>query len=162
MGFVPYVVLLEFLEVLCVGNRDDGFDRHQVDHLLEGVLLPLELLVRLDLEEIPTLCDVLGSWVKELWFIDPPQSRLLFSGAGCNLASLRTSKRNPFFPPHLVVAKWLANVARCSTRCPTEWRVGCLTMASSGTASILPITISAMAVTVVVIATMVALFVRYK
>ena len=26
--FVPYVVLLEFLDVLCVDGRDNGFDRH--------------------------------------------------------------------------------------------------------------------------------------
>ena len=38
--FLPYVFLLEFLDVLRVNGCNDGFDHHQVDHLLEGVLLP--------------------------------------------------------------------------------------------------------------------------
>ena len=41
--FVPYIVLLKFLDIFCVDGCDDGFDRHQVDQLLEGVLLPLNL-----------------------------------------------------------------------------------------------------------------------
>ena len=43
--FVPCIVLLEFLDVLCVNGRNYGFKCHQVAHLLEGVLLPLDLLV---------------------------------------------------------------------------------------------------------------------
>ena len=52
MVFVPYVVLLEVLNILCVNGRDNDFDCHRVDHLLEGVLMPLDLLVRLELEEL--------------------------------------------------------------------------------------------------------------
>ena len=78
------------------------------------------------------------------------------------MASLRTSGRNPCLPPHLVVAKWLANVASCSTSCSTEWRVGCPTMVSNVTAYIRPIAILVMTVTVVVISAMVAPFMRYK
>ena len=43
-----------------------------------------------------------------------------------------------------------------------DWMLGCPKMVSSGMASILPLTILVMAVTVVVIAAMVAPFVRYK
>ena len=64
--------------------------------------------------------------------------------------------------PHLVVVKWLAKVESCLKRCCTELRVGCLKMALRGTDYIRPITILAMAVTVFVIATMVAPFIRYR
>ena len=69
--FVPYVVLLEFLDGFCVDSHDNGFDCHQVDHLLEGALLPLNLLVRLELEELSTLGAVRISWVEDLFFLDP-------------------------------------------------------------------------------------------
>ena len=88
-------------------------------------------------------------------FFSRLQSRLLFSEAGLVLASLRTSGRNLCFPPHLVVAKWLANFVSCSSRCHTYWRVGCPTMESIWTASIVPLTILVMTATVVVIAAMV-------
>ena len=78
------------------------------------------------------------------------------------MSSLGTSRRNPCFPSHLVVAKWLTNIASFSTRCHMETRMGCLTMASSGTASILPLTILVAAVTVVVIVATVSALVRYK
>ena len=68
--FVPYVVLLEFIYVLRGNVCNDGFDHHRFDHLLESVLLPLNLLVRLELEKLSTVGDVLSSWVDELWFID--------------------------------------------------------------------------------------------
>ena len=95
-------------------------------------------------------------------FLSRSQSRFLLPLAGQILASLRTSERNPCFPPHLVVAKWLANVTSFLTRCRTEWRVVCPTMVSSGTSYIRPLTISVMAGTVVVISAMVAPFVCYK
>ena len=47
MVFVTYLVLLELLNVLRVDGRDDGFDRHRLNHLLEGVILPLDLMVSL-------------------------------------------------------------------------------------------------------------------
>ena len=95
-------------------------------------------------------------------FLSRSQSRLLFQEAGLILASLNTSGSNACFPPHLVVAKWHENFVSLSTRCCTEWRVGCPTMASSGTASILPLTILVAAVTVVVIVATVSALVRYK
>ena len=69
---------------------------------------------------------------------------------------------NTCFPPHLVVTKCLTNDANCSTRCFTELKVDCLTMASSRTAPICPLNISVMAFIVVVIVAMVAPFVRYE
>ena len=69
MVLVPYIVLLEFLHVFRVDVRDDSFDRHQVNHLLEGVLLQFDLLVRLEWEDLSILGAVLDYWVDELWFI---------------------------------------------------------------------------------------------
>ena len=69
MVLVPYIVLLEFLDVFRVDVRDDSFDRHQVNHLLEGVLLQFDLLVRLEWEDLSILGAVLDYWVDELWFI---------------------------------------------------------------------------------------------
>ena len=59
--FVPYVILLEFFDALCVDVGNNGFDHQQVDHLLEGLYLPLDLLVRLELEELSTLGAVLDA-----------------------------------------------------------------------------------------------------
>ena len=67
--FVPYVVLLEFLNVFCVDGCDNKFDHYWVNHLLEGVLLTLDLLVRLELEKLSTLGDILDYRVDELWFL---------------------------------------------------------------------------------------------
>ena len=74
------------------------------------------------------------------------------------LVSVRTSSRKPFLPPHLVVAKWLANYASWLTRCRMELRVGCPMIVSIGTASILLLTILVMSVTVAVIAAMIVPF----
>ena len=64
MVFVPYAVLLEFLDVLRINGRDDGFDRHQVGHILEGIILPLKFMVLLEFEELATLGTVRNSWVE--------------------------------------------------------------------------------------------------
>ena len=76
------------------------------------------------------------------------------------LVSVSTIRRKPCFPPHLVVAKWIVNAASWLRKCQTELRVGCPTIASSGTASILPLTILVMAVTVAVISAMITPFLR--
>ena len=70
MVLVPYVVLFELLDILYINGCDNFFDRHRFDHLLESVLLPLNLLVHLELEELSTVGDVLSSLVDELWFIE--------------------------------------------------------------------------------------------
>ena len=69
--FVPYVVLLELFNLLCVDGCDNGFDLHQVNHLLESVLLSLNFLVRLKLEELSALVAVPDSWVDDLFFLEP-------------------------------------------------------------------------------------------
>ena len=63
---VTYAFLLEFLDILRINSCDNGFDHHQVYHLLEGVLLPLDLMVSLELEELYNLGSVLSSWVYKL------------------------------------------------------------------------------------------------
>ena len=70
MFFVTYVVLPEFLDELCVDGRNNGFNCHQVKHLLEGVILPIDILIHLDMEELLILGNVLNSWVDELWFLE--------------------------------------------------------------------------------------------
>ena len=64
--FIPDVVLLQLLDILSIGGRDDGLDCHIVHHLLEGVLLPLDLMVILDMEELAPPCVVLNFWVGDL------------------------------------------------------------------------------------------------
>ena len=86
----------------------------------------------------------------------------MFLAADIILASLRTRKSNPCFPPHLVVAKWLANVVNCSMRCRTGWRMGCPKMVSSRRVSVVPLTYSVISVTVFVVIVMVTPFVCYK
>ena len=95
MVFVPYVVLLEFLDVLRVGGCNDGFNRHRADHLLEGVLLPLNLLVRLELEELLTLGSVLNCWVEELWFIEPLAVKVSVPGGRSHLGLAEDEREKP-------------------------------------------------------------------
>ena len=99
--FVPYVVLLEFLNVLCVDGRDSGFERHQVNHLLEGVLLTLDLLVHLELEEISTLGDVLDYWVDELWFIEMLSVQVVVPGGRSHLGLAKDKQEEPVIPTPL-------------------------------------------------------------
>ena len=96
--FVPYVVLLEFLNVLCVDGRDNGFDCHQVDNLLEDVLPPLYLLVRLELEEISTLGVVLNYLVEELWFIDPLAVQVAVPGGRYHFGLAEDNWEEPMLP----------------------------------------------------------------
>ena len=71
LDFVPYVVLLEFLSILRVNVCNNVFYCHRVYHFLEGVLLTLNLLFRLELEELSTLGAALKFWVDEIWFLEP-------------------------------------------------------------------------------------------
>ena len=109
--FLPYIVLLEFLNILRVDGCDNGFDHHRVDPLLEGVLLPFELLVLLELEDLAPLGIILDYWIEEIGFFSLSQLRLLFPAVGRILDLLRMGGRNSCFPPHLVVTKWILNVA---------------------------------------------------
>ena len=99
--FVPYVVLLEFLIVLCVDSRDNGFNHHRVDHLLESVLLPLDLMVRLDLEELSTLGDVLNYLVDELWFLEPLAVQIVVPGGRYHLGFSEDERGEPMLPTPL-------------------------------------------------------------
>ena len=69
--FVPEVVFLQILDVLRVDGRKNGFYCHRVDQLLEVVLLPVDLMVLLELEELALLGVVLGFWAGELRFGEP-------------------------------------------------------------------------------------------
>ena len=51
--FVTDVLLPEFVDVLLIDGRSDGFDRHGVDDKLKVILRPFELLVLLELKEVP-------------------------------------------------------------------------------------------------------------
>ena len=96
--FLPYVDLLEFLIILCVESHDNGFDHHRVDHLLESVLLPLDLRVRLDLEELYTLGAVLDSWVDEIWFLEPLAVQIVVTGGRYHLGLSEDERRGPMLP----------------------------------------------------------------
>ena len=86
--------------------------------------------------------------------------RYWIPAARCILVLVSMSGRKPCLLTHLVVAKWLANATSWSTRCQTEFRVGCPTIASSGTDFILPLTISVMEVIVAMISAMITPFLR--
>ena len=95
MVLVPYVVLLELIDILRVDGRDDGFDHHRVDHILEGVLLQLELLVRLELEEISTLGAVLDYRFEELWFLEPLTFKVTVTGGRSHFGLTEDNREEP-------------------------------------------------------------------
>ena len=78
--FVPDVVLLHIFNVLCVDGRDDGFDCHRIHHLLEGVLLPFDLLIFLEQKEPPPLGVFLNFLVKELRIFEAHAVEVMVSG----------------------------------------------------------------------------------
>ena len=49
-----------------IDGRNNGFDRHGIDQFLKGILLPVDLVVFLDLEEIAPLGVVLNCCIEEL------------------------------------------------------------------------------------------------
>ena len=63
-------------------------------------------------------------------------------------------------PPHSVVEKYMVKAASCLTRCQMELWLVCPTIVLIGDASILPLTISVISVTVAVIAAKFAPFLR--
>ena len=98
---VPYVVLLELLDILCVDGRDNGFDRHRVEHVMKGVILPLNLLVRLELEELSTLGTVLDSRVDELWFLDLLAVQVVVLSGRYHLGLTEDKRQEPVLPTPL-------------------------------------------------------------
>ena len=60
-----------------VNGRDDGFDLHGIYHLLKFLLLPVDLVVLLELEELATLGVVLNFGVEDLGPFDAPTVKVL-------------------------------------------------------------------------------------
>ena len=63
-----------------IDGYDDGFNHHGINHLLKGVLLPVDLVVLLDLEELAPLGVVLNFWIEELGPFDAPAFEVLDPG----------------------------------------------------------------------------------
>ena len=72
LGLVTNVVFFYMFRILQIDVRNDGFDSHGIDHLLKSVLLPVDLVVLLDLDEIAPLGVVLNFWIEELGPFDAP------------------------------------------------------------------------------------------
>ena len=68
---IPNVVLFQLLDILSVDGCKDGLNHHGVHHLLEGVLLTLDLLVRLDLEDLVPIYVVPDFRVEEFGICEP-------------------------------------------------------------------------------------------
>ena len=66
---------------MCVDVRDDDFDHYGIDHLLKGVLLPVDLVELLELEELAPLGVVLNFWIEELGPFDAPAFEVLGPGS---------------------------------------------------------------------------------
>ena len=116
-------------------------------------------MVLFELEELAPLGVVLNFWVEDLRLFEALAVEIVVSGGETNFViGEHEQEETVLAPPHLVVAKWLAKEEICLARCLTKLRVGCPMIASNGTASILPLTILAMTVTVTVIAAMVVPF----
>ena len=58
--FVINVDFFYLFHALRVNVRDDGLNRHGINHLLKDVLLPVDLVVLLELEELAPLGVVLN------------------------------------------------------------------------------------------------------
>ena len=65
---------------------------------MEGVLLPIDLLVRLGLEELSTLGAVLDSWVKELWFIQTLAVKVAVPGGRSHFGLAEDKREEPMLP----------------------------------------------------------------
>ena len=63
-----------------IDGCDDGFNHHGINHLLKGVLLPVDLVVLLDLEELAPLGVVLNFWIEELGLFDAGAFEVLDPG----------------------------------------------------------------------------------
>ena len=63
-----------------IDGCDDGFNHHGINHLLKGVLLPVDLVVLLDLEELAPLVVDLNFWIEELGPFDAGAFKVLDPG----------------------------------------------------------------------------------
>ena len=64
-----------------VDGCSDGFNRHGIDHLRKSVLLPVELVIVLELEELAPLGVVLNFWIEDLGQFDAPELEFLYPGS---------------------------------------------------------------------------------
>ena len=99
-------------------------------------------------------------WIEELRPFDAGAFEVLDHGGETYFGLGENELEETMLASQFGGSKWLANAASWLTRCCMELRVGCPTIAWSGTASILPLTIFVMVVTVAVIAAMIAPFLR--
>ena len=81
-----------------IDGRNDGFERHQVDHLLAGVPLPLDLLVLLDLEDITPLGTVRNYWVGELRLAEPLAIEFVVPGNESHFGLTEDEREEPVLP----------------------------------------------------------------
>ena len=79
--FVPNVVILQLFDVLRIDGPDDVFDRHRIHHLSKGVLLPFDLVVLLELEDIAPLGVVLIFLVGGLGVFEALAFEVVVSGS---------------------------------------------------------------------------------
>ena len=156
--FVTNVVFFQLFYVLRVDIRNNDINCHGIYQLLKIELLPVDLVFLLELQEIAPLGVVLIFWIREIGPFDAPAFEVLDSGGKAHFGIGGHKREEPVLAAPFVVAKWLANAASWLMRCQMESRVGYPTIASSGTASILPLTILVMVVTVAVIAAMISPF----
>ena len=78
-----------------VGGRDDGFERQRINHLLERVFLPLDLLVLFELEELLPLGIVLISWVEDIGFGNPLAVKIFVPGGDSHFGLAEDEQEEP-------------------------------------------------------------------
>ena len=78
---------------------------------MEGVLLTLDLLVRLKLEELSTLGSVLGSWVEEIWFLEPLAVQVAVPGGRSRFGLAEDEREEPVLPTLFGCREMNRNVA---------------------------------------------------
>ena len=84
---------------MSVDGRDDGFDRHRIYHLLEGVILPVDLFVILEMEYLAPLVVVLNFRVEELRPFDGLTVEVLDPGGKTHFGLSEHAGENRAFPP---------------------------------------------------------------
>ena len=68
---------------------------------MEGVILPLDLMVRLKLEDLSTLGDVLDSWVDEICFLEPLAVQVVVPGGRSHPGLAEDKREEPVLPTPL-------------------------------------------------------------
>ena len=96
---VNHVVLFKIFHILRVDGCKNGFDRYGIYHLMKCVLLPVELVVLLELEELAPLGVVLNFWVEELWIFDAPVVEVLIPGGETNFGLGEPERKETVLAP---------------------------------------------------------------